>query len=130
MADEFCRLNETVASLRTAKRKCEDEQKVILESHKALQREVENLKEEIKSMKSKLKQFLYSETSPLSEILDFLAKSCGGNDQAKGIVNITTSTTESSFSCENITSQGWTDYWYSQDVPNSWICFDFKDKSI
>jgi hypothetical protein len=62
-------------------------------------------------------------------ILSHLAKDCDGNVHEKGIVNITASS-EGSGKCWQVTNHGWSGYWYSANVPDSWICFDFIEKSV
>jgi hypothetical protein len=58
-----------------------------------------------------------------------LTKRCGGNVHEKGVVEITSSSEGRHKPCQ-LADYGWQDYWYSNDVPNSWVCFDFKKMSI
>jgi hypothetical protein len=32
--------------------------------------------------------------------------------------------------CWEVANYGWNDYWASNNVPKSWICFDFKEKCV
>jgi hypothetical protein len=62
-------------------------------------------------------------------IVNALTKKCGGNVHEKGIVNITASS-DASNKAFRVANHGWNNYWYSTSQPNSWICFDFKEKRI
>jgi hypothetical protein len=73
--------------------------------------------------------FAYIEGSEWNGILNHFTEECGGNIHEKGIVNITSSSDARS-KCWEVANYGWNDYWASKDVPNSWICFDFKEKSV
>jgi hypothetical protein len=56
-----------------------------------------------------------------------LTKKCGGNVHEQGTVSITASG-DAYNKCWQVANYGWNNYWYSNTAPNSWICFDFKDK--
>jgi hypothetical protein len=62
-------------------------------------------------------------------ILAHLSKEFGGDIHGKGIVNITSSGDHVN-SCWQVADHKWNDYWCSENVENSWICCDFKDKSV
>ena len=32
--------------------------------------------------------------------------------------------------CHQVTDHGWNNSWFTKNEPNSWICFDFKDKTV
>jgi hypothetical protein len=78
---------------------------------------------------SRFELFVYKPGEEFNGILSHLTKSCGGNVHEKGVVNITSSGDERNM-CSQVADHGWNDYWYSHDAPASWICFDFKDKSL
>jgi hypothetical protein len=64
-------------------------------------------------------------------IIDHLTKKCGGNVHEKGVVNITASRPGGVNDCSRVVNYGAVDgFWHSLDVPDSWICFDFKEKSV
>jgi hypothetical protein len=67
--------------------------------------------------------------SPFSGIISHLTSQFGGNVHSQGIVNITSSSDYKNKPWQ-VADHGWNDHWYSQSVPNSWICFDFKRHSI
>ena len=46
----------------------------------------------------------------------------------KGVVNITASS--NSDECHRVTDYGWNWYWHTNNEPNSWLCFDFKEKTV
>jgi hypothetical protein len=73
--------------------------------------------------------FAYIEGSEWNGILNYFTKECGGNIHQKGIVNITSSGDERN-KCWEVANHGWNDGWASSNVPNSWICFDFKEKPV
>jgi hypothetical protein len=75
------------------------------------------------------RSFRYSEGNECNGIIHHLTEKCGGNVHEKGVVNITASGTERNV-CHNVVKHGWNDFWYSNNTPNSWISFDFKDKSV
>jgi hypothetical protein len=62
-------------------------------------------------------------------IINALTKECGGNVHDKGIVNITSSGDYKNRASQ-VADHGWNGYWSTQNTPNSWICFDFKEKNI
>ncbi|KAH0795844.1 F5/8 type C domain containing protein [Histomonas meleagridis] len=70
-----------------------------------------------------------SENVPFSGILYYLTQQCGGNIHTEGIVNITASTTMGQ-GPETIVDFGGPWYWSSRNEPNSWVRFDFKEKTI
>jgi hypothetical protein len=62
-------------------------------------------------------------------IIHELTKECGGNVHLKGIVDITSSG-DGRNKAYQIADHGWNSYWVSTNIPNSWICFDFKYRSV
>ena len=73
--------------------------------------------------------FEYVNEHPFDGIISHLANECGGNAHENGVVNITSSSNFRNMAYR-VTDYGWDDYWASQDVPDSWICFDFKEKRV
>jgi hypothetical protein len=68
--------------------------------------------------------------SAFSGILSHLTHKFGGNVHEKGIVEITSSGDGGNNKPWQVANHGWNSYWISQNVPNSWICFDFKQNSV
>jgi hypothetical protein len=65
-------------------------------------------------------------------IINHLTEECGGNVHHRGIIDITCSSQERG-SCEtvaNYSGKSGDDVWSSQNIQNSWICFDFKEKLV
>ena len=62
-------------------------------------------------------------------IISHLREQCGGNVHVKYVVNITASSNDYN-QCHQVTDYGWNDCWYTRNEPNSWICFDFKEKIV
>ena len=68
---------------------------------------------------------------PLNGIISHLRRECGGNVHMEGVVNVTAS------SCygEGCKPENAVDFnpnrpFASQDLPNSWICYDFKGRRV
>ena len=74
-------------------------------------------------------EFRLCDDRPFWGILSYLSEECGGNVHLKGIVNITSSSDDRN-KCHQVTDYGWNDYWRTKDEEDSWICFDFKDKTV
>ena len=74
--------------------------------------------------------YSFSEGSPFKGIISHLREECGGNVHQRGVVNITASHNGHN-QCYQVTDYDWTDFWGANDnKPNSWICFDFKEKRV
>jgi hypothetical protein len=67
--------------------------------------------------------------SPWSGLICYLCEQCGGNVHEKGLIDITCSS-RSHNQCWQVVNYGWTDYFYTENRPNSWIQFDFKDRVV
>jgi hypothetical protein len=68
----------------------------------------------------------------LDGIINHLTQECGGNVHEMRIVDITCSSQERG-SCETVVNyhgRFGDDHWSSQNIPNSWVCFDFKEKLV
>jgi hypothetical protein len=96
--------------------------------------EVENRDLNVKRFRSgSVAVFRYHEGGEFEGILHHLTKECGGNVHKKGTVNITCSSNAPSSPCNKfwkVADHEWSHYWHSQNYPDSWICFDLKDKQI
>ena len=80
------------------------------------------------------KEFVYDESNPLNGVIAHLTRECGGNVHDKGIVNVTSSTFGSS-ACEpklavNVLNPETSTWFASKNLPDSWICYDFKDSRV
>jgi hypothetical protein len=53
-----------------------------------------------------------------------------GNVHDRGIVNISGSTTDSSLFAKNVVDLLSTSYFQSNNAPNQWLCYDFKDRKV
>ena len=74
-------------------------------------------------------EYVFTEGSPFAGIISHLREECGGNVHQQGIVNITESSHNYN-ECYQVTDYDWRDFWGTDDRPNSWICFDFKEKRV
>jgi hypothetical protein len=72
--------------------------------------------------------FEYENGGEFDGILSHLTKHGGGNVHEMGVVDIT-SPGDAYYRCWQVADHGWNNWWYS-NTPNSWICFDFKDRSV
>jgi hypothetical protein len=78
---------------------------------------------------SEIESYEYVAGHEVEGIINALTKKCGGNVHEKRIINITWSSSGRGNGSE-VVNQGSSDYWVSTNEPNSWICFDFKEKRI
>jgi hypothetical protein len=62
-------------------------------------------------------------------IIAHFTEKCGGNVYGKGLVDITSSGDQRN-ECWQIVDREEYSSWTSTNMPNSWICFDFRDKSV
>jgi hypothetical protein len=75
------------------------------------------------------KSIPFDSMQPFGGIISQLSNECCGNVHTKGIVSITASSTESN-SCHQVVDYDWSGSWYSRSETNSWIQFDFKNRTI
>ena len=69
--------------------------------------------------------------SSLDGIINFLRKENGEDPHSKGLVEVTESSVGSSNKPrEKVFDYSWTEAFYTGNVPNSWICVDFKKTKI
>jgi hypothetical protein len=74
--------------------------------------------------------FIPQSASPLVGIIFYLTSQPGGNVHDRGIVNISGSTFQSSYVAKNAIDLLSTSYFDSQNEPNQWLCYDFKDRKV
>jgi hypothetical protein len=67
--------------------------------------------------------------SPFCGLIGHLGSVCGGNVHTNGAVSITCSSTAHN-QCWHVVDSDWTSWWCSNDIANSWIQFDFKDRVV
>lgn len=70
------------------------------------------------------------ESKLLDGIIASFTRQCGGNVHDKGIVNVTSSSVHDVFSPKNAVDLETDSRFVSQDEPDSWICYDFKDARV
>jgi hypothetical protein len=75
------------------------------------------------------KDYSYTDGHSFEGIIHAMTKECGGNVHRKGVVTITSSGDGWNKPFQ-VADHGWDNYWNSQNGPNSWICFDFKERSV
>lgn len=73
--------------------------------------------------------FILDDQYPFNGIFAFMMAKYDGNIDDKGIVNITASSDPGN-NMKFVSDSDWNSYWFSDNVPDSWIQFDFKEKSI
>ena len=74
--------------------------------------------------------FVYNASKPLDGMIAYLTRECGGNVHDKGVIAATSSGVYYEHVPENAVDV-WTDsYFASSNEPNSWICYDFKDRRV
>jgi hypothetical protein len=75
--------------------------------------------------------FVPQSDSPLCGIISYLTSQHGGNISDRGIVNVSGSTTfDSRYPAKNAVDLLSTSYFHSQNEPNQWLCYDFKNRKI
>jgi hypothetical protein len=62
-------------------------------------------------------------------LISFLGKAAGGNPHDKQLISVITSSTESG-NPKNVAEFGTETYFYSNNVENQWMCYDFKDLRV
>ena len=87
-------------------------------------------------------EFVYHESRKLDGIIEHLTRECGGNVHDKGIVTVTASslfeqlqihlapylTVDNGY--RNVVDLVADSCYYSKQEPNSWICYDFKERRV
>ena len=62
-------------------------------------------------------------------IMDYLNKKAGQNAAVAGLVAITGSSSDHNEPYQ-VADMGWDDLWFSEDKPDQWIMYDFKDSRV
>ena len=76
-------------------------------------------------------EFDYNGSKPLKGIIAHLTHECGGNIHDNGVVNVTASSfNDASYHPKNVVDLRKDSYYYSKYEQDTWICLDFKDKSV
>jgi hypothetical protein len=78
---------------------------------------------------SRSKPFPLDPSRPFDGIICQLTRDCGGNVHTQGVVSITASSTCRN-QCYQVVDYNSNEDWFSNNVPNSWIQFDFKNRRI
>lgn len=73
--------------------------------------------------------FVLDKEYPFDGVFALLMSKYGGNIHDKGIIDITASS-DPDKNVSFVSDSDWESYWFSDNVPNSWVQFDFKDKLI
>ena len=97
----------------------------------ALSEEVARLKENgrLPAQQVHVRECVYDEAEPLNGIIAYLTRDCGGNVHEKGVVEVTASSLDDG-KAESVVELGTNSSFYSEDVPDSWICYDFKGQRV
>ena len=85
-------------------------------------------------------EFFYDVSKPLEGIFAHFTRECGGNIHDQGIVNITASDCPEDRCCPKNTVNGLgnannqnnfgREFFCSENYPDSWICYDFKERRV
>jgi hypothetical protein len=84
------------------------------------------------SFASRVHHCTFSEDSPLKGIIAYLTETFGGHVSDRGIVSITANSISDSHSypLRNVADFDNQTMFYTKYEPNSWICYDFKNRHI
>ena len=66
---------------------------------------------------------------PYNGIFAKLSELAKGDPHLKKVINVTASSSDRNEAYQ-ITDSRWNDFFFTEDIPNSWILFDFKDKKV
>ncbi|KAH0786000.1 F5/8 type C domain containing protein [Histomonas meleagridis] len=98
-----------------------------------LQSQNVQLKNEINSMRFEphtiSKTYIPFVGRSLNGIISYLSQKVNGNVHEKGIIKITSSTSDHN-NCFQVANIEWKDIWFTEDQPDQWIKFDFIDKRV
>ena len=75
------------------------------------------------------REFVCIEGIPLDGIIAHLTRECGGNVHKKGVVEVTGSSWATG-SEPHVADLGTNAHFQSNDEPNSWICYNFKERRV
>jgi hypothetical protein len=70
------------------------------------------------------------EGSPLDGIIAELTRTAGGNVHDQGIVDVSASSVNGNYPARNAVDLGQQNYFHSENQPNQWLRYDFKDRRI
>ena len=101
--------------------------RLLMDVHENQNESTENLEKNQKRMRETC--IKPDPKNPMHGVLWVLTQKCGGNVHKKGIVNITSSTTDYNQPYD-VANENWNDYWYSKEESFPWLCVDFKEISI
>lgn len=79
---------------------------------------------------SKCFEIQYKEGSEMNGIIQYLTEKTGGNIHDNGTIAITSKTVNNGYSPRNLVDFQNSNYYYSLNQPNGYVCFDFKDRKI
>jgi hypothetical protein len=74
--------------------------------------------------------FVPQSSNPLSGIISYLTSKHEENVHDRGIVNVSGSTIYRSCAAKNAVDLLSTSFFHSQNEPNQWLCYDFKDRKV
>ncbi|OHS93605.1 F5/8 type C domain containing protein [Tritrichomonas foetus] len=66
---------------------------------------------------------------PYNGMFAKLAEMANGDPHLKKLINVSASSSDRNEAYQ-ITDSHWNDFFFTEDIPNSWILFDFKDKKV
>ena len=73
----------------------------------------------------------YDSSKPLSGVIEYLTRECGGNVHEKGFVEVTASSVyDGAYAPQNAAELGTNSKFISNDKPGQWICYDFKGRRV
>ena len=72
---------------------------------------------------------LFFKSDPFDGICNYLTQKAGGNIHEKGVIRLSASGTSNN-SFERVLNYQWNGYWASNNSPNSYLRFDFKDYTV
>ena len=129
-------LSDDVSRLKEGERKLGDrisdvEKKAEAKLRNEIQGEVMK-RESAKTVQEHGKKILCDNSRPLEGIIAHLTRKCSGNVHEKGVVEVTASSCYASANSmpKNVVELGTKSWFASEDKPNSWICYDFKDQRV
>lgn len=76
------------------------------------------------------RRFGYHKARPLSGILTYLTRKCGGNVHEREIIKVTASSVYSDCLAKNAVDLQKDSIYQSRNEQNTWLCYDFKDRRV
>ena len=102
----------------------------ILVSLRSLHAMVDDLKKEVAQLKEAQSKLALSRQAAREGIIAQLTRECGGNVHKKGVVKVTASSCFGGCEPENAVDLWQDSQFWSQNEPNSWICYDFGGRRV